>query len=434
MRKAKQGLAGLALMALAVMSGGNSEPMTSRSSARTMYVSEVAKGAVNQFFLRMATPTSQIVVTDASVPSAIWSHEVKLAAHEHLILLEADPDQPEARAFGEIARRDDVIIAVWPDWVDADHGHDLYNVRMHANRVPSTLTSLPRRMGVHARSGMRLQRQSKPRGIAIDQEFLRQKVAQFSGAESFEVEGKTVTIRERGSKGGKDLARTFLRQELTALGYEVSEHVYSGGTNFIARRAAADSAQFAIVSAHLDSVNNAGADDDGTGMITVLGIAKALKDMPLKVGVEIVGFDQEELGLLGSKAYAAHLSQTNRLNDLIGVFNVEMTGFDGDKDGALHIIDCNENTSAELTARVEAVLTATEMDLKKVDACTNRSDHASFWRYDRPAIVVSQNFFGGDSNPCYHASCDTIAKLDFGYMTRITTVLAEAVASAVVAR
>ena len=50
----------------------------------------------------------------------------------------------------------------------------------------------------------------------------------------------------------------------------------------------------------------------------------------------------------------------------------------------------------------------------------------------KPAIVVSENFFGGDGNPCYHQSCDKVDKVNFDYMTRLTTALARAVAELVV--
>jgi hypothetical protein len=65
--------------------------------------------------------------------------------------------------------------------------------------------------------------------------------------------------------------------------------------------------------------------------------------------------------------------------------------------------------------------------LKKIDACTNRSDHAVFWEYDRPAIVVSQNFFGGDGNPCYHRTCDTVQKVNWTYMEKMTRAAANTV-------
>ncbi|MFL5784944.1 MAG: M28 family peptidase, partial [Bacteriovoracaceae bacterium] len=57
-------------------------------------------------------------------------------------------------------------------------------------------------------------------------------------------------------------------------------------------------------------------------------------------------------------------------------------------------------------------------------ACTDRSDHASFWKNKIPAIVISENFFGGDGDPCYHAKCDVMDdRLDYDYMGKILEAL-----------
>lgn len=122
------------------------------------------------------------------------------------------------------------------------------------------------------------------------------------------------------------------------------------------------------------------------------------------------------------------------LDKVVGVLDLEMTGYDSDGDGAFHAIDCNENTSATLTAAIRRVVAQDAMELEHVAACTNRSDHAAFWRYNRPAIVVSQNFFGGDDDPCYHRACDTIDQVDLPYMTKVTTAVARAAANLAIAR
>ena len=59
-----------------------------------------------------------------------------------------------------------------------------------------------------------------------------------------------------------------------------------------------------MVGAHLDSeVGSPGANDNATGVAAVLAVARALKDLQCRSrGVMFVMFDQEEVGLLGSKA------------------------------------------------------------------------------------------------------------------------------------
>ena len=109
-----------------------------------------------------------------------------------------------------------------------------------------------------------------------------------------------------------------------------------------------------IVSSHLDSVGNAGADDNGSGTISALAMARALKDTPLKYNLRIVAFDEEELGLVGSEAYAQALAGSGEIDQVVGVINMEMTGYNARGDGSFHIIDCHENTSEQLSRSTTA--------------------------------------------------------------------------------
>jgi Zn-dependent M28 family amino/carboxypeptidase len=224
------------------------------------------------------------------------------------------------------------------------------------------------------------------------------------------------------------MARKWLTRELEELGYLVSEHNYGTGINLVADKSAQRSKDDSIllVTAHLDTVQTAGADDDGSGIITSLTVARALATKSLGRHIRFVAFDEEERGLIGSAAYARHLAKTGEIKN-VSVINIEMTGYDSDSDGEFHAIDCNENTSGTLTETLLFTITSLGIPLRKTAACTNRSDHAVFWDYDRPAIVMSQNFFGGDGNPCYHRTCDTVTQVNFDYMAKLTKAAANAV-------
>lgn len=267
----------------------------------------------------------------------------------------------------------------------------------------------------------------------ISEDQLKTWLSEFSGAKDTALPSGNTTIRERGSQNGKNQAREWLKQEYEKLGFTISLHEYATGKNFVAQRPGLDTSKTLIVSAHLDSVGNAGADDDGAGTISALAIAKSLEGHSLKYNLRVVGFDEEERGLIGSKAYAKYLNDKGELASVVGVINVEMTGYDADNDGAFHAIHCDENTSKVLADAVASAVSVNNLNLKLEDACTNRSDHAAFWRYRAPAIVISQNFFGGDSNPCYHQSCDKVDKINFSYMTELTKAIAIATNNLLVA-
>jgi Zn-dependent M28 family amino/carboxypeptidase len=138
--------------------------------------------------------------------------------------------------------------------------------------------------------------------------------------------------------------------------------------------------------------------------------------------VRVLGFDREEKGLLGSDAYVATIKNKA---EIIGNINFEMMGFHRRNDGGFHVIDCERaflfgTPSEKLSIEIKNSISKLGLDLKVVKACTNRSDHASFWRAKIPAIVISENFFGGDADPCYHSKCDVVdERLNYSYMERI---------------
>ncbi len=264
--------------------------------------------------------------------------------------------------------------------------------------------------------------------FAIDTSFLKEKLSAFSGATSIQIEGQEKRISERGSAKGRKLALDFLTQEYTNLGFSVSHQSYNNnrGTNFIAEKAGRDPSKVLVISSHIDSVHNAGANDDGSGTIAALAVAKALSQYQFRYTLRVVGFDQEELGLVGSRNYLKLLDSKAR-EQIIGNIQMDMVSTNGKGDGAFHIIDCDRSDSSFLSNKVAQAVSNLGLPLQRVAACTNRSDHASFWNYGIPAIAVTENFFGGDEDPCYHSQCDVVdARIKFDFQANI----AKAVASA----
>jgi len=253
---------------------------------------------------------------------------------------------------------------------------------------------------------------------------LRQRVSELSGDAPVRLEGIEVRIQERRSETGKSKARKHLSNLYRDAGFEVSLQTYSFGNNFVAEKKGTDPAsKVLILTSHLDSVQCPGADDDGTGTVSAWAIARALANREFTHTLRIVAFDQEEQGLIGSFRYVQSLTAEERAR-ILGVINLEMTAYHSKGDGGFHTIDCDRGDSVFLSESLQSAITALQLPLTRVSACTNRSDHASFWRANIPAIVVAQNFFGGDANPCYHKACDRPDVLNFEYMARLTQAVA----------
>lgn len=257
----------------------------------------------------------------------------------------------------------------------------------------------------------------------LDGEALVDALRTFTGA-------RDPALANRGSDAGRAAARVFLRKEFEAMGYRVTEqpyrHLLWHGANLIAEREG-KSGKTLIVSAHYDSVGNPGADDDGTGVIAMLGAARVLKDIPLKHGVRFVAFDQEERGLYGSAEYAKDLVARGAKTAILGDFHLEMMGYNARRDGKFHVISCGRADSEFMLQAFVQTLRNMGSDLRITSACTKQSDHSSFWKRGMPAIVVSENFFGGDANPCYHQRCDDLAHMHPDYFVKIAEAAANTI-------
>lgn len=251
----------------------------------------------------------------------------------------------------------------------------------------------------------------------------------LSGAEK--IPGTDKIISERGTSANLDLAREFLANEYKKLGFEVSFQPFMSGSNLIAeKKGTKNPEKVLILSSHIDSVGNNGANDNGTGTIGALAIAEAMSKKEYDYTIRILGFDREEKGMKGSIAYVVTIPDKKQV---IGNINLEMMGVNSKNDGAFHVIDCDSSLFGRNIMRKESEFLSKEVkesiatlneNLTVVKTCTGRSDHASFWKHNIPAIVISENFFGGDPDPCYHARCDVLdERLNYGYMENILEVL-----------
>ena len=422
---------GLLACLLSVTALGSEVPQ-SAPQPRSAYFSLTNKGAASPFYNRLANNKYWFVASDAPVDGALASQKLSARSGERLVLVELHGVAP-ARLPGELARMDEFAVLSEP------YNEDLHMINGQAllfgEELGAKLHSTPAATGepslrspLHDLTSRVVTHLST---LNVERDFLESHVRQLSGDQPVTIAGRRLTITERRQDENKANARAYLRQEYEALGFTVTEKTYRGGwgfgthVNFVAEKTGADPSRFLLISSHLDSVGNAGADDNGAGTISALAVAKALKDQELRYSLRILAFDEEEIGMVGSAAYAQQLQDEGQLDGLIGDINMEMTGYNSANDGTFHIIDCNENTSAELSKKFREVAERDQdLRLRFVSACTNRSDHASFWRFDKPAVVLSQNFFGGDGNPCYHKKCDKVDRMNFDYMTRMTSLLA----------
>ncbi|MEX1323733.1 MAG: M20/M25/M40 family metallo-hydrolase, partial [Synechococcaceae cyanobacterium] len=123
--------------------------------------------------------------------------------------------------------------------------------------------------------------------------------------------------------------RAYLHEQLAAFG-EVEEHRFQEGSeagiNLILRLPGQQpKLDPLLVGAHYDGpLQSIGADDNATGVAALLELAGRWSATPPRRPVWLVGFDQEEWGMLGSKALARDLRQAGQKLRLM--VSLEMLG------------------------------------------------------------------------------------------------------------
>ncbi len=273
------------------------------------------------------------------------------------------------------------------------------------------------------------------------------------------------TLRQPGSEGWQRVQDTCATR-LEALGFAVERVDYGTGINVIGRKEGTGEApEEVIVSAHYDHIEGCeGADDNASGLAATLEIARVLSTVETPKTLVIACWDEEERGLIGSRAYAdaAALEARNIAAmisfDGIGYYATEPNsqsipnGFEmlfpvqvaeleaRDFRGDYISLIADEESMAVATAFEEhgasvglitSILPVPEaLKLIPQTADLRRSDHASFWVHDFPGILVtdSANF----RNPHYHCldGMDAPETLDVGFITQVSQATLGAVISA----
>jgi hypothetical protein len=219
----------------------------------------------------------------------------------------------------------------------------------------------------------------------------------------------TLTATDRASAAHRDATRDWLIDELAADGIAGELHEYGMGANVIARLPGADpGAGSILIGAHFDTVaGSPGANDDGTGVVTVLAAARLLRDACRQRGVIVAFFDQEEIGLIGSTSLADDFFMDGE--DLVAVHTVDQVGWDDDGDRIYEI----ELPTAAILQQYQTAAAALGLGVRETD--TSGTDHQAFRTDGFAAAGVTEEFVGGDTTPHYHTSGDTFATVDLAY-------------------
>jgi hypothetical protein len=202
-------------------------------------------------------------------------------------------------------------------------------------------------------------------------------------------------------------------------------------------------APLVLLSAHYDSVRaTPGADDNGSGTVALLELARRLAGGAFPRELRLLWFDAEEPGLLGSGYWVQALPAEDSRR-LVGLVNLETLGYTDRRPGSQRLpqgvelvfdpgdrgdfLLCLGNlASAALAKVVNDALAAETSPVFRVETFSylpgnglvlpdsRRSDHAQFWDRGLPAVLLTDTAFL--RSPHYHAPSDTLETLDLSFL------------------
>jgi len=251
--------------------------------------------------------------------------------------------------------------------------------------------------------------------ISIDS--LIYQLRNLSGEDSVTVNGELTIIEHRVSNLGNDLAADYIFETLQGFGLEPFFHEYnSSGKNVLAvQQGTLYPDEFYMICAHYDAVNYHCADDNGSGTAGVLEAARVLSSRQFEYSIIYALWDEEEIGLVGSNYYATQAAADG--DEILGVINMDMIAWDGDEDMAVEIHSSMIASSDQLSDYVFEIcsLYALQVDPVVEIPGTTASDQAAFWSKGYPAVLIIEEYYGGDFNPYYHSANDRINILNMTY-------------------
>ncbi|ETV74121.1 hypothetical protein H257_11086 [Aphanomyces astaci] len=187
-----------------------------------------------------------------------------------------------------------------------------------------------------------------------------------------------------------------------------------------------------ILSAHQDSINSKdrrdpvkrniapGADDDGSGTVTILESLKYLLSTPKWTPIRPVEFhwySAEEVGLRGSKAVAAEYAKAN--TSVYAQMQQDMTGYV--RPGTTPVVSLiSDFTNKKLNTFLETLVAAyLDIPVSHTVCGYGCSDHFSWNATGYPGSFPFETDFK-DLNRNIHSQNDTIANIDFNHMAEFT--------------
>lgn len=223
----------------------------------------------------------------------------------------------------------------------------------------------------------------------------------------------------------------WLRNKYLSYGYTASQMVEDSYTNstytcknlILTKVGTVHPNTYVIVCGHYDSITGTGTNDNGSGVVSILEIARLLQNVPTEYSIKFINFSGEEDGLLGSQHYVSSIvNSTNPKMDIRLVFNLDEVG--GVAGMANNAITCEKDTNgspstnnAASAAMTNQLITCVGLysPLNTVLSYAYASDYMSFQSNNE----IITGFFETNETTHKHTATDLLVNMDPVYNYKV---------------
>ena len=237
-------------------------------------------------------------------------------------------------------------------------------------------------------------------------------------------EFEALGVKRRGTTALQNTLN-WLQTEYLSYGYTASQleefsYTYTGSTavckNLVVTKIGTLYPNtYVIVCGHYDSITGKGTNDNGSGTVAILEIARLLRNIPTEYSIKFINFSGEEDGLKGSQNYVATVvNSTNPKMDIKLVFNLDEVG--GVAGLTNDTITCERDTGSPTTNNAASntktleLIACTELysPLNTFLSYAYASDYMSF--EDNNEVITG--FFETNQTTHRHTTTDLLVNMD----------------------
>jgi len=236
---------------------------------------------------------------------------------------------------------------------------------------------------------------------------------------------ESLGVKETGTVA-LDNTADWLIEKYKSYGYTniVRDTFYSGGHRLynivVTRMGTLFPPKYLIVDGHYDTYQGPGTNDNGSGVVSILEIARILSGVSTQYSLQFINFSAEEDGLVGSQHYVDHTVVPFNMNILL-VLNIDEVG--GVSGATNNTVTCerdeappsyNNAVSSAFTDTL-VTLTTTYSELETYIYHAYGSDYIPF----QEAGKTITGFYETNESNWVHSPNDLLSRMSPEYVTQV---------------